>query len=248
MPLAIRAIRRHRFRRTRASICRFVRPGSDHAVCAARRLMHRLHGDEPMTRDRRRPIMRRAPRTRRHPRALVSGRMAEAVRAGRPDEGAKLERTASGYTIRTERIVNAFDERVRRPRTCASTAWTGRAWTSTRCRSPRRWCTGRRPASASRSRRPYNDAAAAAHASHPDALRRPRDAADAGARAGGARNSSAPPSCPACAACTWPPTSTAPTSTSSASGTSMRRPKSSAGRSSCTRSTPSAASAPRATT
>ncbi|HEV2042718.1 MAG TPA: hypothetical protein VGT81_22190, partial [Casimicrobiaceae bacterium] len=27
-----------------------------------------------------------------------------------PAEGAKLERTASGYTIRTERIVNAFDE------------------------------------------------------------------------------------------------------------------------------------------
>ena len=27
-----------------------------------------------------------------------------------PAEGAKLERKASGYTIRTERIVNAFDE------------------------------------------------------------------------------------------------------------------------------------------
>src|SRR5438046_8030410 len=27
-----------------------------------------------------------------------------------PAEGAKLERTASGYTVRTERIVNAFDE------------------------------------------------------------------------------------------------------------------------------------------
>src|SRR6202795_1350026 len=27
-----------------------------------------------------------------------------------PAEGAKLERTASGYSIRTERIVNAFDE------------------------------------------------------------------------------------------------------------------------------------------
>ena len=27
-----------------------------------------------------------------------------------PAEGAKLERTASGYTIRTERIVNAIDE------------------------------------------------------------------------------------------------------------------------------------------
>src|ERR1700674_4748722 len=27
-----------------------------------------------------------------------------------PAEGAKLDRTASGYTIRTERIVNAFDE------------------------------------------------------------------------------------------------------------------------------------------
>src|SRR6202171_778481 len=29
-----------------------------------------------------------------------------------PAEGAKLERTASGYTIRTERIVKAFDERI----------------------------------------------------------------------------------------------------------------------------------------
>jgi len=84
-----------------------------------------------------------------------------------PAEGAKLERKGSGYTIRTERIVNAFDEefvdlglrlagmdRQRVDVHALSLTAPMVYWAS--------------PDSDSRSRQAYNDAAAAAHVAYPN--------------------------------------------------------------------------------
>src|SRR5260370_26992166 len=86
-----------------------------------------------------------------------------------PAEGAKLERTASGYTIRTERIVNAFDEqfvdlglrlegmdRQRVDVHALSLTAPMVYWAS--------------PGFGLALAQAYNDAAAAAHARHPDRL------------------------------------------------------------------------------
>jgi aminocarboxymuconate-semialdehyde decarboxylase len=86
-----------------------------------------------------------------------------------PAEGAKLERTASGYTLRTERIVNAFDERfvdlglrldgMDRQRVdvhALSLTAPMVYWAS--------------PGFGLALAQAYNDAAAAAHVSHPDRL------------------------------------------------------------------------------
>src|ERR1700682_4156934 len=86
-----------------------------------------------------------------------------------PAEGAKLERTASGYTIRTERIVNAFDEqfvdlglrldgmdRQRVDVHALSLTAPMVYWAS--------------PGFGLALAQAYSDAAAAAHASHPDRL------------------------------------------------------------------------------
>src|SRR5260370_1288244 len=86
-----------------------------------------------------------------------------------PDEGAKLERTVSGSTIRTERIVNAFDEqfvdlglrldgmdRQRVDVQALSLTAPMVYWAS--------------PGFGLALAQAYNDAAAAAHASHPDRL------------------------------------------------------------------------------
>ena len=86
-----------------------------------------------------------------------------------PAEGAKLERTASGYTVRTERIVNAFDEqfvdlglrldgmdRQRVDVHALSLTAPMVYWAS--------------PGFGLALAQAYNDAAAAAHAGHPDRL------------------------------------------------------------------------------
>ena len=115
------------------------------------------------------PAAAHAPR-RRYPRPLVSRRLAQAVRARTvlPKERSSSA-TASGYTIRTERIVNAFDEQfvdlglrldgMDRQRVDVHALVAHRAdgvLGVARIRT--------------RARAGYNDAAAAAHAMHPDRL------------------------------------------------------------------------------
>src|SRR4030095_8937084 len=84
-------------------------------------------------------------------------------------EGAKLERTGKGYTIRTERIVNAFDEEFvdLDLRLAGMERQRGGVQAMSLTAPMVYWASPGFGLALSQS---YNDAAAAAHARHPDRL------------------------------------------------------------------------------